>query len=54
MISGATVLLASAVASNVVRVDDVPNPPLMPAADVELPGVIVSRLLPNAVISELT
>src|ERR1700689_878361 len=54
LMSGATVLEESAVALAMVRVEAVPKPPRMPEDEVELPGEIVNRLVPNEVISELT
>jgi len=48
--SGAATVEARASASSVVSVDAVPNPPLMPPVVVELPGVTISRLLPNELI----
>ncbi len=52
--SGATVFDDSAVASPTVRVEAEPNPPRMPELEVVLPGEMVRRLEPRAVISELT
>src|SRR6185312_6135671 len=50
LMSGATVLSASAAASRTVNVDAEPNPPRMPELLVELPGETISRLLPRALI----
>ena len=52
--SGATVLESSAVALARVSVDAVPNPPRIPELEVVLPGEMVNRFEPSAVISELT
>jgi hypothetical protein len=53
-ISGATVFDDRAVASPGVRVEADPNPPRMPELEVVLPGEIVRRFEPKAVMSELT
>ncbi len=52
--SGATTFDDRAVASASVNVDAVPSASRIPAVDVVLPGVTVSRLVPRALISELT
>ena len=53
LISGATVFDDSAVASASVRVEAEPKPPRIPLVEVELPGEMVSRLVPRALICEL-
>ena len=52
--SGATVCEASAVASETVSVDAEPDPPRTPELLVVLPGVTTNRLVPSALISEVT
>ena len=47
LMSGATALEDSASASAMVKVDAVPNPPRMPAVEVELPGEMVKMLVPE-------
>ena len=54
LMSGATTGEASAEESDMVNVDAVPSASRMPALEVVLPGVMESRLVPSAVISELT
>ncbi len=48
--SGATIFDASAVGVRVVSVDAEPNPPRTPPLLVELPGEMISRLLPSELI----
>ena len=52
--SGATVFDDKAVTSASVRVWAEPNPPWKPVDEVALPGDTVSRLVPRALISEVT
>ena len=54
LMSGADRLEARAVASVSVRVDAEPNPLRIPLDEVVLPGEMVNRLVPRALISELT
>ena len=54
LMSGATIGLASADTSDMVRVDAVPSASRIPVVEVELPGEMVSTLEPSAVISEVT
>src|ERR1700679_3430496 len=53
LMSGATVFDDKAVASPSVKVEAEPKPPRTPLVVVELPGEMVSRLVPSALISEL-
>ena len=54
LMSGASTGEARAATSDMVSVEAEPNAPRMPVVDVVLPGVMVSRLEPSALISEVT